>query len=345
MKKVIIFLLTIFTVLSFISCGSKPAAEETKPDAPVVEEQVKTDDLSSYESIIAKIDDARAAAIEAGAESKAPDQLKKIDDYYASLKDDKAKLQKNADDIVARYKLLENYLKAAAAKDEIDENGFAFYAQKNYDDGVKNLEVVEKAFGNEDLMGDDVFFAAENAYKEFNTVLIVSYKRLAKEERQLAYEAKKKADSVKAGVAQKEKYKAAADTFQAGDSAYSMQNPKSALAHYTEAKEAFLALYEDVAEKRAAAQAAIDEAKKRVAESAKFAEEADVRAPISEKVDGIEDEDTVLLEEDEAPESAEIEIASSIDGNDNFVTETEETVEEAVEESTEEDTEDVGEEA
>ena len=40
MKKVVLFLLSIFTVLFLISCGSKPAAEETKPAAPTVEDVV-----------------------------------------------------------------------------------------------------------------------------------------------------------------------------------------------------------------------------------------------------------------------------------------------------------------
>ena len=71
----------------------------------------------------------------------------------------------------------------------------------------------------------------------------------------------------------------------------------------------------DVSAKRAAAAAAIEEAKKRVAESEKFAEEADVKAPITEQVEGIEDEDAVLLEADdyEDPEDAEVEIAEELE--------------------------------
>ena len=128
-------------------------------------------------------------------------------------------------------------------------------------------------------------------------------------------EAKKKADSVKAGVARKTEYNEAADLMQSGDSLYSMQNAKKAAEKYKEANTKFTYLYQDVSEKRAAAQAAIEEAKKRVAESEKFAEEADVKAPITEQVEGIEDEDAVLLEADEYenPEEAEADLPESIE--------------------------------
>lgn len=343
MKKVLLTLLSISTVFFFISCGSKPAPEEEQVEAPVVEktepvvedvsveesEDDTADDEAAYAALLAQIDAARNAALEAGADEKCPDLLKQVDDLYESLKGEN--LKDNAEMLMARYNLLANYLKAKDAKDEIDENGFAFYAQKNYDDGLADLEKVSGALESADAIDGSVSSAAERAYANFNTVLTVAYKRIAKAERDAAYEAKKLADSVKAGVSQKERYKEAADDFQLGDSLYSMQNPKKALDKYTSAKDKFTSLYNEVSEKRAAAQAAIEEAKKRVAESAEYAEEADNKAPITEAVEGIEDEDTVLLEEDEYedPAEAEVEIAETID--DSYIEESEE--ETAVEET------------
>lgn len=343
MKKVLLTLLSISTVFFFISCGSKPAPEEEQVEAPVVEktepvvedvsveesEDDTADDEAAYAALLAQIDAARNAALEAGADEKCPDLLKQVDDLYESLKGEN--LKDNAEMLMARYNLLANYLKAKDAKDEIDENGFAFYAQKNYDDGLADLEKVSGVLEGADAIDGSVSSAAERAYANFNTVLTVAYKRIAKAERDAAYEAKKLADSVKAGVSQKERYKEAADDFQLGDSLYSMQNPKKALDKYTSAKDKFTSLYNEVSEKRAAAQAAIEEAKKRVAESAEYAEEADNKAPITEAVEGIEDEDTVLLEEDEYedPAEAEVEIAETID--DSYIEESEE--ETAVEET------------
>jgi len=323
MKKVVLSLLTMISVLFFISCGSKPKAEETKPEEPVVEAPaenteteptVEDEEVSDVDALITKINDARNAAIEAGADKYAPDQLKALDDLYNGFKDDPSSLGENSDKLLKGYQLLANYSKAKSAKEEIDENGFAEYSQGDYDKGVECLSTIEAAYENGSL-DESLFDTAAEAYSRFNSVLTIAYKKLAKEERELAYEAKKKADSVKAGVARREEYKEAAETFQKGDASYSMQNPKRALELYQEAKDTFLELYEDVAEKRAAAQAAIEAAKQRVAESAKFAEEADVKAPITEQVDGIEDEDAVLLDEDEYedPEEAEADIAEDID--------------------------------
>ena len=323
MKKVSIILLSLFTLLFFISCGSKPKAEEQKPSAPEVKETVE--DLSEnvadeglseaarLAQLMEQVNDARQAAIEAGADRNCPDQMNKLDFLLADLKnsDDPEAAAKS---IIDRYNLLATYSKAVDAKDEIEENEFESYAKNNYDRGVDNLDKVDEAFENENY-DKSVFVYAENALKEFNTVINVAYKKIAKEEREAALEAKKDADSVKAGVARKSEYKEAADLIQTGDSLYAMQNAKKAAEKYVEANEKFTYLFEDVSEKRAEAEAAIEEAKRRVAESKKFAEEADVKAPITEQVEGIEDEDAVLLEADdyEDPEDAEVEIAEELE--------------------------------
>ena len=184
---------------------------------------------------------------------------------------------------------------------------------------MAELEKVEAALDSDTIDFDkSVFVSAENAMKEFNAVINVAYKKIAKENREEAIAAKKDADSVKAGVSRKAEYKEAADLIQTGDSLYSMQNAKKASEKYLEAADRFSYLYDDVSEKRAAAQAAIEEAKRKVQESAQFAEEADVKAPITGEGEGIEDEDAVLLEADEYedPEEAEADIAEELEDDD-----------------------------
>ena len=356
MKKVLLVLFSVFTILFFISCGSKPAPEEVEPEAPVVEENVEpetpvvdetdniiepeTEQLSEEElaALIAKIDEAREVAILAGAEKNAPDLLNSIDGIYEKAKEEN--LQDNADSLILKYSILASYAKAKNAKIEIDENNLSGFAQKNYDEGVICLQKVEEALANIEEIEPNAQKDAESAYSNFTNVITIAYKKLAKEQRNLAYEAKVKSDSVRAGVSQKERYKEAADNFKSGDTLYSMQSPKKALEKYELAAQQFTELYEEVSEKRAAAQAAIEAAKRKVQESSQFAEQADEESPITEKLDGIEDADTVLLEEDdyENPEDAEADISEDID-DETLIEESDETDKELIESETETETE------
>lgn len=139
---------------------------------------------------------------------------------------------------------------------------------------------------------------ANEAFDSYYKVYFKSYKRFADDERKNALAQKKKADAVKAQISRKQEYKEYAELIQKGDSQYSTSNPESAYESYKEAASSYEALAADVAEKRAAAQRAIDEAKAKVKESGDYAD-ADKSNPLEGKVDGIEDEDAVLLEDDE----------------------------------------------
>ena len=321
MKKVTLLVISILTFLMFISCGSKPESETAKdPEAPVVtEEAVSGDEVSNIdnESLIKKVEDARTLAIEAGADKYAPEMFAKIEEMYK-------KLQENADgdvsalcaDLEKRYSILADYAKAKATKEKVDAEYLSTYAEATYAEGVILLKATEVAFANDAAFDDELASVAKNAYIKFNKVYLIAYKMIAQNERSLALDAKKDADSVKASVSQKDRYKVAADEFSAGDSAYSMQNPESAYNHYAKSKDAFTELYADVYEKRAEAQRIMEEAKKRVEESNTFAAAADTQAPIKEPVEGIEDADAVLLEEDEYEEVEVVEFEETLEDED-----------------------------
>ena len=119
--------------------------------------------------------------------------------------------------------------------------------------------------------------------------------------------------SVKCYVSRKAEYETFVNAFKSGDQKFVTKNPEGALEKYTKAKNGFNELYESVGNARAKAQAAIDEAKKRVAASENVAVQADIEKPLGdEPVEGIEEADTKLLEEDDysEAESAEVDLTA-----------------------------------
>ena len=216
----------------------------------------------------------------------------------------------------ARKSSVEEYEKAKALKNRIDELGFALYDQTSYDAGNKSLSDFENLKDSDNASGAELLNLSKDAYGKFANVLNKAYKQLAKEARTKAFVAKKDADSVKAGAAAKADYNKAADEFKAGDTNYSMQNCESAYGHYVTSESLFKSVFNAVSERRAAAQKAIDEAKAKVEAAQQYALNADQEKPLTdENTEGIEAEDAVLLEEDSytAQETLEAEIPEEIE--------------------------------
>ena len=327
MKKLAFFALSVFLILSFVSCGSKKADEDVaKPTPPAVEETIeevveKTETIeetvstAGNEMALASMDSARQSAIDSGADEYY--MFDDLEERYQELKekaDNGEDVAQDCAELAKVYKALEAYAKADALKERIDDHEVPFLVEGAYDQGCKDLDKFDELVDEEGCSADDLLSAATSAYTNFKTVFAALSKELAKDARDDALEAKKDADSVKAGVSQKKEYNRGVDIFKKGDASYSMMGFESALDYYDEAYDIFTTLYEDISDKRAAALAAIEAAKKSVEESAAIAEEADLEAPLTGDVDGIEDEDAVLLEEDDYadPEDAEAYLSEDI---------------------------------
>ena len=327
MKKLAFWALSVFLILSLISCGSKKPAEETaEPEPPAVEETVEetieetvTPAVSQAELdlALANMDNARQNAIDSDAEEYAPDYFDSLEKKY----DDLRKRAANGEDVAAecndlakRYEALATYVKALDAKETIDDYELPPLAKTAYDKGCKDLDAFDEMIENDNASADDLLAKATSAYGSFKTVLVALYKDIAKDAREDALEAKKDADSVKAAVSEKREYTRAVELFKKGDASYSMNGYEAACDSYDQAYDIFSKLYETISEKRAAALAAIEAAKKSVEDSAAVAEEADLEAPLTGDVDGIEDEDAVLLEEDNYanPKDAEIYLSDEL---------------------------------
>ena len=282
-KSHVTFVLAAFSLI-FASCASKPKVEETKPAVEPAEEKV--------EQVVEQPEKEAPVVIE--------------EDNSAALEADEN----------ARKSSVEEYEKAKALKNRIDELGFALYDQTSYDAGNKSLSDFENLKDSDNASGAELLNLSKDAYGKFANVLNKAYKQLAKEARTKAFVAKKDADSVKAGAAAKADYNKAADEFKAGDTNYSMQNCESAYGHYITSESLFKSVFNAVSERRAAAQKAIDEAKAKVEAAQQYALNADQEKPLTdENTEGIEAEDAVLLEEDSytAPETLEAEIPEEIE--------------------------------
>ncbi|MCQ2575369.1 MAG: hypothetical protein MJ162_01410 [Treponema sp.] len=332
MKKIAIGLLAGVLVFSMLSCGSKETPEETTtPEAPVVEETTETPETTEevppvIEEVIKTVDNtaamksmelARGKALEAGADKTEPDYLAQIDalcDAVKSAAEGGADVSKESADIAKLYEALALYISAKDAKATIDDTKMFNLAQGVYDDGCKALDEATALLDDENATAQQILDKTTVASTKLNAVLVVIYKQVARDAREDAKTAKNKADSVKAAVSQKEKYDEAVELFKKADSLYSMQSVKKATENYKASEEGFMKLFNDISEKRAAVQKAIEEAKAKVAESASFAEAADAEAPLTEKVEGIEDEDAVLLESDSYadPEAAEADLPETL---------------------------------
>lgn len=326
MKKLALSFLSIMLVLFFVSCGSKEAPEQTtEPEPPVVTEPTEevekvVDEIKSFDNTISlqTMDAARSSALESGAEEFAPEQLKTLDALYEAIKtksDNGEDVSNECAELSKKYQALASYIDAKQIKEKIEKTNKFSLAQSLYDEGCKALDKYELLLEDPNASAQELFDNATAASASFNSALVIVYKQLAKDARTEAISSKKKADSVKAGVAQKETYKEAVELMNKADSLYAMQSISKAYDNYTASNEIFIKLFEDISEKRAAALAAIEEAKKQVEESANFAEQADIDAPLTEKVEGIEDEDTVLLEADnyEDPANAEAQIKEELE--------------------------------
>ena len=262
-------------------------------------------------ALLEKLEEARNKAVEADAKYYYPKEFDATDTKSEQVKKD-TEANPNTDysaditDLIARYEALAKASEAQRMKKRADEMDFSAFDKAAYDAGASALD----RFAQDDTGASQL----ADAYESYKLLLNKGFVALAGKERNAALEAKKLADSVKAGVSQKETYGQAADAFKKADSAYVTKDIEAAYEGYKSSKETYNDLYEKVSAARAAAQAAIERAKQRAADSANYATDADEIAPLATAVQGIEDENAVLLEEDNLanPDDAVIDVNEGV---------------------------------
>lgn len=334
LKKLALFVCA-FSALSFFACKSTPEEEpapveeeqqdvesEVQEEIPEesVEPELEAQDFSeANKSLLSDVENARQSAIDSGADKNAAQAFALTEAEYntakLSVQTSTEDMSKLLGDLKNRYDALNLFSQAKSLKNRIDELNFASYDQNSYDEGSKILEELSDpkslvAFGSTWSSN------AQKAKSDFEKVLDLGFRAVARDERTQAFKAKRNADEVKASVSRKADYDKAVSQFSLGDSKYVTKDPEGSIENYRTAKDEFTRLYEEISVLRAKAQAAVDEAKNRVAQSESTAQTADEEVPLGdENVEGIEDENATLLEEDDfsVAENSVVEVSENID--------------------------------
>lgn len=279
-------------------CGSAPAPEKTD----LTENNAADDEAAKAAAdALAKAESSRQAAIEAGAQEAAPDEFAAADAALASLKAKAAAgedVSKDLSDIATCYDALSEYSQALAAKKEIDDNGWASHNQTEYDKGEEALAQTKTLLTQDGVSAKELYDKAHTANDAYAKVLDGVYREKAQKERTEAFKAKRNADSVYAGVSQKERYGSAVESFRNGDRQYTFHHAKTAYSNYVKAHEEFDALYTDISASMAEADRAIQAAKKKRDESAALARQADKTKPIDANNENLVAPGQTLIEEE-----------------------------------------------
>ena len=202
---------------------------------------------------LAQAEAARKAAIEAGVDQVAPDELADTDSQLNALSarsNNGENVNLELADVSARYNALEQYAKAIAAKNRIDELDFVQYSQTDYDAGNNVLTALASLFDDSSATGAQLLAQAATANASYARVLFAGFKVKAREECTAAFVAKRNADNVYAGVVEKTRYNEAVEFYRNGDKTYALQEPEQAFNNYSNARNIFQTLYEEISEKR-----------------------------------------------------------------------------------------------
>ncbi len=296
------------------------------------DEEFDENTAKNYNALFRMIEKSRERAIDAGAEDDdaTSDFFNALDEEYrrqralAESEGISPEMTNILRQINAAYEGLAQYEEAKAKKKLIDDNGYASNNQRAYNEGAKLLEELEEIMADSDSFFEELRSGESDAGTQFlnkatkaNTDFTNVLKAAANNMRTEAFKAKKQADSVKASVSRKDDYDDGVSEFRAGDSNYVTGSVDESIENYTRARDIFATLYKEVAAARAEAQKRISDAKKKVNHAWGVADEADKTDPLTEKIDGIEDHDAKLLEDDDftEAENSYVEIDEELDAD------------------------------
>lgn len=290
----------------------KEGSSDSSGRSDTAESGKKYSSDSQINSLIDSIENSRRKAENADADMELTELYNAANDAFERLKqrassgENSAELKKALENLNNLFKGLEAYAQAKAKKERIDDKGYAYNNQNAYDDGASLLEELEEINKNASKYIAELEKGSSDKGNEFlqkankaNTSFMNVFRSTAENERSAAFKAKKQADSVKASVSRKNDYDNGVASFRDGDSKYVSGDIENSIEDYVNARGIFSKLYKEVSAARQKAQASIDDAKSNVKRSEALALKADKTDPLAERIQGIEDENAVLLQSDD----------------------------------------------
>lgn len=222
---------------------------------------------------------ARSDAVAAGIQDLSPDRLA-VADGVAELAASAAasgsidSALQYYDDAMDRYLALAAASRAAGIQEEIDRRDLAQYDKGNYDTAATKLTQSVASFDSG--ASKDARSAAEESQLRFKLALDKGRELYASGKGKAAESQREEARKLKAQVAVKADYDAAAATYDAAQTAFKAGDFETAADKYVEAEQLFAAARETAAQKRAAAEQAMNKADSKLADSERAAAAADV---------------------------------------------------------------------
>ncbi len=314
-KRHIRILLGLLIVVVITSCKSAPEEPAPEPEPvvevpatptsepipePVVEEpeQEVVPVISMTEDekneLMEKIAAARKAAVEASADVLFADEFAAVEaacsNAFASFDadGDAETLKIAAKDIIRMYKALENAALAESEFNRIVELGFDSDNPAAFDTAC-DMAMALREMAESGATPAELLAKSEELLGSYRSILDASFKKRADAKREEYVAAEKQAKSIKAEVAGKDKYNAAHQLCVDGDAAYARTSYEHALYSYTQATEKMTAVFTEISQKRAQAEAAMAAARERAAAAEKTALEADELAPLPADAEGFDE--------------------------------------------------------
>lgn len=274
---------------------SPPAPEPTPAPVPTPEPVpvVAPDFTEENSALIEQIYQTRESAIQLGAKDFFPDEFLIADAYASSIEaqyeSEKSteSFKNKAEYVLKAYQSFENLAKTYSASNKIDQIGGEYLVIDEYNKAIDLLNEIEAEVNQAesvDSLNIDTILAKSNECANIaDNALTSTYKTFIASLKYAFENVKQQAEEIKAQVSAKADFEKSVNHQTNAENAFASSDFETSYNEYSNATNLMTKVFDTVSIKRAEAQKAIDEAKKRAESAALFAQEADSIAPLADE--------------------------------------------------------------